>query len=150
MHPDYKPELDTSRLCTPGEHRRYQQLIGIGVWLQTIGRIDICFAISSLSRFSAGPRYGQLLALIKLYGYLKKYPKRVIKVDPSMPKERGKVGMPEGGIRTFMQQYPDAVEELDPKFPVAKGKPLHTQIWFDANHTHDKVTRRSISGLLFS
>ena len=32
--------------------------------------------------------------------------------------------------------------------PVAYGDELETSVFFDADHAHDHVTRRSISGLL--
>ena len=89
----------------------------VGIWLQTIGRVNICFDISILSWFSSAPCQGKFLALIKLYGYLNKYPNKMIKVDPSFPKVRGKVVILEGGIGTFKQKYPKAYEELDPNFP---------------------------------
>ena len=56
MSPILKPELDESPHCTIDEHRLYQQLIGISQWLITCGRLDLCFAVSSLSRFSSAPR----------------------------------------------------------------------------------------------
>jgi hypothetical protein len=51
-------------------------LIGMAQWACTIGRLDIAFAVSSLSRFSANLRIGHLALDIYLFGYLKKYPNR--------------------------------------------------------------------------
>ena len=45
------------------------------------------------------------------------------------------------------QQYPDAVEEMDQKVPLLRGTSLSTCVWFDSDHTHDKVTCRSITGM---
>ena len=33
MCSDWKPELDDSRLCNPGEHRLYMQLVWIMLWI---------------------------------------------------------------------------------------------------------------------
>ena len=68
-----KPELDSSPLLKEHNHRLYQQLIGIGIWLGQIGRIDITHAVSSLSRFSVAPSEGHLSRIEKVYGYLKNW-----------------------------------------------------------------------------
>jgi hypothetical protein len=74
MVENLKPELDESALLSISGHRGYQQLVGIAQWLITCGRMDLCFAISSLSRFSAAPREGHLKALTRVFKYLKRYP----------------------------------------------------------------------------
>ena len=148
LDPDYHPELDETPKLGKSEHRLYQQLIGIGVWVQAIGRMDIGFAISSMSRYSAAPREGHLKALIGVYGYLKKFQHKLIKVDAGVPVERGSPNTTPEGIKTMKEQYEEAVEELDPSFPRRRGKGLETQVWFDSNHAHDQVTRRSITGTI--
>ena len=45
------PELDDSDLLPEAGIRKYQMLIGMAQWACTIGRLDIAFAVSSLSRF---------------------------------------------------------------------------------------------------
>ena len=60
MPPQAQPELDASPILDVEGHRVYQQLVGIAHWLITCGRFDLCYAISSLSRFSACPREGHL------------------------------------------------------------------------------------------
>ena len=54
------PEQDESMLLDNEQHRLYQQLIGMGQWLVTLGRPDICLAMSSLSHFLCCPRKGHL------------------------------------------------------------------------------------------
>lgn len=49
---EWHPELYSSPLLDDAHIKIYQQLIGMGVWLTTIGRIDIAYAISTLSRFT--------------------------------------------------------------------------------------------------
>ena len=44
--------------------------------------------------------------------------------------------------------YPDAHEELDEHFPEALGPELQTSVWFDADHAHDTMTKRSCSGVV--
>ena len=68
-----------------GEHRFYMQLVGIFLWIVVhLGRVDIAFAVSSLSRFSAMPRIQHLVDLCKIWGYLTKFPdKRLdVRVEP--------------------------------------------------------------------
>ena len=142
----YQPEQDESPILDQEHHLKYQQLIGIGVWLVAIGRFDIAYAISSLSRFSACPRVNHLMELKRVFEYLNKFPDRRIRIDSSDPPDIGeRVGPPEAD---FSQQYPDAKEEVDPKFPKPKGRSLSTSVWFDSDHAHDKVTFRSITGLI--
>ncbi len=50
------PELDNYILLPDVGIRKYQMLIGITQWACTIGRLDIAFAVSLLSRFLAAPR----------------------------------------------------------------------------------------------
>ena len=80
---DIHPELDDSALLNLKDHRIYQQLIGMATWLCTIGRADICFALASLSRFSASPREYHLELLLHLFGYLKKFKHKRIAIDSS-------------------------------------------------------------------
>ena len=48
-------------------------------------RFDISFAITSLNRFCASPRQGNLKRSYKILGYLKKYGKKGYIVDPRDP-----------------------------------------------------------------
>ena len=48
----------------------------------------------------------------------------------------------------FKGAYPDAAEEIDSKVPVAKIDELEITAFIDSDHAHDKMTRRSITGLL--
>ena len=45
--------------------------------------------------------------------------------------------------------YPDSVEELPRHMLTPKGKPVVITGYVDADHAHDLVTRRSITGMLF-
>jgi hypothetical protein len=54
------PELEESILLRDVGIRKYQMLIGMAKWACTIGRLDIAFALSSLSRLLAAPRQHHL------------------------------------------------------------------------------------------
>ena len=51
-------------------------------------------------------------------------------------------------IPDFGNQYSDFEEEKDPRIPEPLMKEIPQNIFVDANHGHDKVTGRSISGII--
>ena len=44
--------------------------------------------------------------------------------------------------------YPDAMEELPTNALAPKGREAHITCYVDADHAHDQVTRRSVTGIL--
>ena len=74
----YHPEQDTTELLCPAKITQYLQLVGIGQWLVTIGRIDICHAINTMSRYNVVPRRGHFHNLICIFKYLNKYKRRAL------------------------------------------------------------------------
>eukprot|EP00957_Ditylum_brightwellii_P199032 15171723-Ditylum_brightwellii.AAC.1 len=70
LKPKEQPELDDSEFANEEKHKEYQH------WLEVSGRLDITHTVSLLSRLSAMPRVGHLKLARKIFGYLKKYPKR--------------------------------------------------------------------------
>lgn len=156
MQENLKPEMDESQLLDTAGHRKYQQLIGIGQWLVTCGRIDIAFALSSLSRYSAAPRKGHLDAAVYMFKYVKKHAVKWIKIDPTShvdPTDSSKKPELEdptkGKIISWKEQYPDAQEEILTTFPASNGmKGFETTVYFDSNFAHDEKTRRSITSVL--
>jgi len=146
MSPNAHPELDTSEPLDDNGTRHYQKIIGIGQWLVVAGRFDINFAISSLSRYASAPRKGHLDMAEEVLGYLKKYPARGYIINPQPPKidpryETVKLKEDFGG------QYKYFNEDLDPRFPTPLVPEMDINLFVDANHAHDKVTGRSVTGL---
>ena len=141
------PELDDTDHTTESEHKEFQHIIGVCQWLIVAGRFDISYAVSSLSRYSMAPRKGHLELARKIFGYLKKYPKRGYKINPEPPTFA--IGYEPVEIKTdFGHQYSYFHEELDPRFPKPLLKELDITCFVDADHAHDKVTGRSITGIL--
>jgi hypothetical protein len=146
MSPNAHPELDTSDLLDEPGIRHYQKIIGIGQWLVVAGRFDINYAISSLSRYAAAPQKGYLEMAEDILGYLKKYPAHGYIINPKPPSidpknETIKLKEDFGGQYQYFQ------EDLDPKFPEPLVPEMDINIFVDANHAHDKVTGRSVTGL---
>jgi hypothetical protein len=48
----------------------------------------------------------------------------------------------------FLEDYPDAKEEVALHMPTPYGKEMKMSVFFDADHAHDKKTRRSITGII--
>ena len=84
------------------------------------------------------------MAVIKIYGCLKKHPKRGVIIDSSEPTHVGemKVIKPD-----FGNQHCEFQEEIDDKFPEPLMDEIGITIFVDSNHGHDKVTGKSITGL---
>jgi Reverse transcriptase (RNA-dependent DNA polymerase) len=147
LPPNVQPELDDTEFLDENGVRKFQMLIGMAQWACTIGRLDISFAVSSLSRFSAAPRLGHLTLALHLMGYIKKHPNRRLMISSNnlevSPELQESSFHPD-----FLEDYPDAHEEIDPKMSKATGREMDTSIFFDANFAHDQKTRRSITGII--
>jgi hypothetical protein len=115
----------------------------------TIGRIDVAHATSSLSRFTACPRKGHLERLLRVFGFLKKRPNWRIVVDSQDPiYEGGEDLLSRDFTKELGDQYPGAFEEIDANLPKPLINEIEITVFVDSDHAHDKVSRRSITGLL--
>ena len=83
-----------------------------------------------------------------ILGYLKKYPKKGIVFDPTPPKFQSESKNGEHKFEDFTHQYGFFKEEIDPHFPEPKITELLIIIFSDADHAHDLVTGRSVTGIL--
>ena len=143
------PEMDESEPLDDEKHRKFQMLIGILNWIVTIGRLDVAFATMSLSRFSACPRMGHLDRALKVFGYLKKRPNRRICVDSRDPRFQGfESELEKDFSKSLCEDYPEASEEIDAKLPTPKISEISITAFVDSDHAHDKVTRRSVTGMM--
>ena len=147
MAASWHPELDESPLLNAHDHSTFRSLVGCANWLVTLGRFDIAYAVNALSRFSQAPREGHIDGMKRVFGYLKKFPKGMILIDPKYPNHS------QFDVEKYEQWkefYPDAGEEPAPPgmFPDPKGPKLRITVYKDADHAHDLVTRRSVTGVL--
>jgi hypothetical protein len=141
------PELDESPLLDADGVSKYQMLIGMAQWACTIGCLDIAFAVSSLSHFSASPRRGHLELAVYLFGYLKKYPNQrfILNSNSLLVDEE----LQQSSFHPdFLEDYDGAKEEIGTGFPDPYGNELESSIFFDADHAHDHLMRRSITGIM--
>ena len=112
------------------------------------GRVDITYAVSSLSRFSTCLRKGYLLLARKILGYLEKYPEKriVIESTPLRTNEYSNT-MPDK-FKEFGYQFQYFKEPNDPTLPTQTIPELGVTISCDAMHEHYLMTGRSTAGIL--
>ena len=139
------PELDDTPLCNDRGASLYRSIIGSLNWIITLGRFDIAYATMSLARFNAAPREGHFKAAVRILGYLKSTPKGTILLDNSYPDHsQYKTELK----HDWQEFYPDAEEEIPHDMLTPKGKKARLTVYVDADHAHDQVTRRSVTGIL--
>lgn len=144
---DYHPECDDSPLVSPERASKYRSMIGALNWIVAIGRFDVAFATSLMARYNMLPREDHFQQVLRIFGYLKRFSKGKIVLDPSY-RDTSEFPTPEYDAHSWRQFYPDAVEELPPNMPEPLGKAARITAYFDADHAADVVTRRSVSGIL--
>ena len=101
-------------------------------------------ATSSLSHFSMKPREGHYKAAKRVLAYLKAYCKGKIIYDTGYPDH----SQYDCIDQDWSEIYPDAEEEIPQDMPTPKGRKVRMTIYVDANHGHDLITRRSVTGIL--
>ena len=147
--PSYLPELDTSAMCDAAQTTYYQNLIGVLRCIVELGRIDINYEVSVLSRYLAAPRTGHLQQSLHIFKYLDIHRDNELAFDPTYlgipnPSDNTK----ESKIARMKKYYPDAEEALPSNAPEPRGLPVQINCFVDADHAGDRVTRRSQTGVL--
>ena len=140
----YHPEQDTTPLLSPENISKYRALIGSGNWVVTLGRFDVAYAVSTMARYCMAPREGHLIAMKRVFGYLRTFPNGELLVNP----RPFKYPKPKSDETNWTEFYPDAEEELPPDQPTPLPTKAQITIYVDADHAHDTVTRRSVTGIM--
>ena len=144
MSSSYQPELDTSPELSPEFANWYQSAIGVLRWAIEIGRIDVTTETSKLASFMAMPREGHLIAVLRVFAYLKKHHNSRIVFDPTYP-DIDRSQFPRQDWKRF---YDNVKEPMPPNAPKPLGKPVVIRIYVDADHAGDAITRRSRTGYI--
>jgi hypothetical protein len=144
MDHQYHPEEDTTQELDSKQASVYRGLIGSANWVVTLGRFDIAYAVNNLARYNMAPRQGHFQAALHIFGYLKGTPQGRILIDKQTYLQPS-AKFVEYDWNEF---YPEATEELPPDMPEAIGPNMDTVCYVDADHAHDTLTRRSVSGIL--
>jgi len=146
LNPEYHPELDETPLISEERITHYRSLIGSANWILTLGRFDIAYALSSLSRYSMAPREGHIQALQHLFGYLKAHNDGKILIDIGKTPIREQATISDGF--SWSEFYQDTSEDVPLDMPEPKGGMMRLTCYVDADHARDKVTRRSVTGII--
>ena len=80
----------------------------------------------------------------RVFGYVKKFPHGQLLIDPKEMDHSEH----EEVYHNWSEFYDEAEEELPPDMPAPRGKRVKLTCYKDADHAHDVVTRRSVSGIL--
>jgi hypothetical protein len=87
MSEGYHPKVDDSPLCTEDDSANYRSIICCCICIIVLGRFDIAYATSAMSRFNMLPREGHLKEFKRILSYLKTFSKRRDIIDSSYPVE---------------------------------------------------------------
>jgi hypothetical protein len=144
MPSDYRPELDTTPYLEDDDIHYYQSQLSIFRWIIELGRLDIYINVAMLSSFLVQPRQGHLEAIYYIYGYLKSHNRSTMVFDSSYLFWNDTDFM----LFDWTDFYKDATEEIPSNVPTPRGLPLQINVFVDADHARNKVTRRSQTGIL--
>ena len=92
------------------------------------------------------PREGHFKAMERLFGYLCKFPNGHIVLDTSKAPIREKAQFNTGF--DWNELYPDASEDVPENMPQPNGELAMLTCYVDADHARDKVTCRSVTGII--
>ena len=143
---NYHAEQDESPLVSPDRITLYRSMIGSLNWVLTLGRFDIAYALSTLSRYNNAPREGHFHALKRVFDYLNTHKGGQIVLDDGEAPVRKEAMINDGFDWT--EFYADAEELIPDNMPESTGKLTKITCYVDADHARDTVTRRSVTGLI--
>ncbi len=118
---------------------RFWQIIGIFRWAIELGRFDILTEVAPLSQYHANPCTGHLEALYLIANFLSRHPMRRIMFHPGTPSLDESVFIP-GDWKDF---YVGIIEKDPLDMPVPLGNAVNMACFVGADHTGNKVTRRT-------
>ena len=79
---EYRSELDVSNECDDFFTNYFLNLIGVLRWIVEIGRIDISFEVSTLSKYLAFPRTVHIYQALYIFNYLELHINNELAFDP--------------------------------------------------------------------
>jgi hypothetical protein len=118
MSEGYHPEVYDTSLCTEEDSTKYRFIIGCCIWIIVLGRFDIAYATSAMSRFNMAPREGHLKAIKRILAYLKTFPKGRLLIDTAFQDHSI---YPVEDHPNWKDFYSDAEEEIPSDLPMSKG-----------------------------
>jgi hypothetical protein len=107
MSEGYHPEIDDWSLYTEDDSAKYRSIVGCCIWIIVLGRYDIAYATSAMSRFNMLTREEHLKAIKRILSYINTFPKGRAIIDTSYPDHSV---YPVEDHSNWMEFYPDAGE----------------------------------------
>jgi hypothetical protein len=92
----------------------------------------------------AAPREGHLVALLRIFAYLKRHHNSQIVFDPTYPT----INMDDFPKSDWERFYGDVKEVIPENAPPPRGLPVIVRIFVDADHAGEQMTRRSRTGYI--
>jgi hypothetical protein len=145
MSEGYHPGIDDSPLCIEDNSAKYRSIVGCCIWIIVLGRFDIAYTTSAMNRCNMVPRKEYLKEVKRILSYFISFPKGRVIIDTSYPDHSM---YPVEDHSNWMEFYPDTEEEIPKELLPEKGSRFRMTVYVDADHAHDLVTRRSITGIL--
>ena len=142
--PDYHPELDSLDFLNDNETRLYQSYVGILRWAIELGRIDLAHTGATMATFMAAPRKGHIVAMLRVFAFLRKHISCKLVVDPRERDWSNKIWI----SANWKEFYPDIKEDLPSNAPKPRGKSIQLNMFCDASHATNLVTRRFTTGII--
>jgi hypothetical protein len=120
-------------------------MIGCCIIIISLVLFDISHATFSMIRFNKSPREGHLKAAKRILSYLKTFPKGRIIVGTTYP-DHSIYLIEDHPNRKYC--YPEAEEEVPNDLSTPKVPKVKMTDFVDADHAHNLVFRRCITGIL--
>jgi hypothetical protein len=122
-------------------------MIGSANWIVTLGRLNVAYATNCMARFSMAPCEGHMIAMKRLFGYFRKFPDCEILVDPTKM-DHSPFDDKKETFDPWREFYPDTEEDMPHDQPSPGTKKAQITVIVDADHAHDVVTRRPVTGIV--
>ena len=112
-------------------------------WALELGRIDVYVDVACLSHYLVNLRQGHLEAVYHIYAYLKRHERCAMIFDNQI------LNFLQADFTTFdwLDFYGDITKAIPSNAPKPRGNPVQMNIFVDANHAGNLVTRWSHTGI---
>ena len=107
-----------------------------------MGRINIAYKVSLLSKFLAQPRTGHIYQALHIFKYLETHINNDLSFDPLYQKVNSFFD-PRSLICEMKGIYADTQEDIPTNALMPRGKSVQLNCFVDADHSGDRITRRS-------
>jgi hypothetical protein len=141
----YDPEIDDTPIYTEEYSAKCRSIISCCIWIVVLGRFNIAYATSAMSRFNLLPSEGHLKAAKRILAYLKTLLNVRFIVDPTYTNHSI---YPTEDYPNFKEFYPDSEKEIRNQLPKTKRTKIRMTIYVDADYAHDLETSKFIKVIL--